>query len=880
MHPTTIGPFKIERELGRGGMGEVYLARDSRLDRQVAIKAIPAHMAADADRLARFQREAKVLASLNHPNIGAIYGLEESEAGGTGAARQYLVLEFIEGETLAQRLTQGPIAVDEALNIAKQIAEALEAAHDKGIVHRDLKPGNVMVTPEGVAKVLDFGLARTAEGAPTSSNYSASLADSPTITSPAARAQPVHSPTIPGVIMGSAGYMSPEQARGKPVDKRSDIFSFGCVLYEMLTGSGPFPGETVTDSLGAILHRDPDWESLPPSATPRLRELLASCLAKDRKQRLHDIGDARIEIDRALSGRDSTFTGETRAGRGREVLAWSLAVLFALGAGVALFASFHQRAQIGPSGFRQLNIRSEAVFRAAFAPDGKTVVYSAAGTGNSPELFVVRPESPEPQPLGMKRTQLLSISSRGDLAVLMNAEYVGQRLFFGTLARVPLGGGAPRQLLDNVREADWAPDGERLAIIREVNGKDRLEFPIGNVLRETSGYFSDLRFNPAGDRIAYHEHPWKFDNRGSVNVTDLKGKSSKLADGYWAIEGMAWSPDGGEIFYSATGGDKPSLTVYAVNAGGTVRAAYPMPGNITLHDINREGRWLITLDSLFQGVMVRAPGSESERDASWLDWSWSGRLSEDGRLVAFSSGNAMMGPNYGVCVRGTDGSPPQHLGEGTVVDMSRDGKWVLAQIGTSPPVLIAYPVGPGDPVRFERAGLDTYMSAEWFRDGSRVLVNAAEPGKGPRFYVQDFKAVKEGGGSGIPRPVTPEGTRDGRLSADEKSILARGPDGAFAIFALDGGAARSIKGLTIEDWLFKWCPDGTSVLAARGGTVPLVVERVDLETGQRTPFRTLAPPDLSGVKDIWVVYFSDDLKSYVYNWGRYTSKLFVTEAVR
>ncbi|MBL9001413.1 MAG: protein kinase [Phycisphaerae bacterium] len=295
MHPTSIGPYQILRELGRGGMGEVFLARDTRLDREVAIKALPAHLTTDPDRLARFQREAKVLASLNHPGIGAIYGLEE--AGGN----QYLILEFIEGETLAERVINGALPVDESLSIARQIAEALEVAHEKGVVHRDLKPGNIMVTPDGVVKILDFGLARTADGTPGTSGISAQ-ADSPTIPSPA----PVHSPTIPGAIMGTAGYMSPEQARGKAVDKRSDIFSFGCVVYEMLTGSGPFPGETVTDSLGAILHREPDWALLHTGTPARIRELLRSCLAKDRRNRLHDIGDARLELDRAISGHEWT----------------------------------------------------------------------------------------------------------------------------------------------------------------------------------------------------------------------------------------------------------------------------------------------------------------------------------------------------------------------------------------------------------------------------------------------------------------------------------------------------------------------------------------------------------------------------------------------
>lgn len=319
MHPAGIGPFQITRELGRGGMGVVYLATDSRLDRQVAIKSLPADLAADPDRLTRFQREARVLASLNHPNIGAIHGLELVDG------QQYLVLEYVEGETLADRLSRGPLHVDEALALARQIAEALEAAHEKGVIHRDLKPGNVMVTPDGVIKVLDFGLARTADGAPSTSNAVA-RPDSPTVASPAR-----HTPTIPGVIMGTAGYMSPEQARGKPVDKRSDIFSFGCVLYEMLSGAGPFPGETVTDSLGAILHREPTWTLLPPGTPARIRDLLTHCLAKDRRNRLHDIGDARLEIERAISGHE--WVAAPVAGRARKS-PWRLPAIVAAGAGL------------------------------------------------------------------------------------------------------------------------------------------------------------------------------------------------------------------------------------------------------------------------------------------------------------------------------------------------------------------------------------------------------------------------------------------------------------------------------------------------------------------------------------------------------------------
>jgi len=375
MHPATIGPFKIERELGRGGMGEVYLARDSRLDRQVAIKALPAHLAQDPDRLARFQREAKVLASLNHPNVGAIYGLEEANG------HQYLILEFVEGETLADRLAKGPIPVDEALPLAKQIAEALEVAHEKGVIHRDLKPGNVMVTLDGVVKVLDFGLARTEES-PSSSITANGLADSPTVTSPA---RAVHSPTIPGAIMGTAGYMSPEQARGKPVDKRSDIFSFGCVLYEMLTGTMPFRGETVADSIGATLHKESDLNLLPSSTPRRVRDLLANCLAKDRKNRLHDIGDARLELDRAISGQEwSSAAASTPVPKRARIAAVGAAcgvALLAGGTGWLLASRLARPAPVAPPQTFHVSttVQSKPPFGGliGISPDARFLVYNA-----------------------------------------------------------------------------------------------------------------------------------------------------------------------------------------------------------------------------------------------------------------------------------------------------------------------------------------------------------------------------------------------------------------------------------------------------------------------------------------------------------------------
>jgi serine/threonine protein kinase len=279
----TISHYRITAAIGAGGMGEVYRATDTKLGRDVALKVLPAAFANDTQRMARFQREAQVLASLNHPHVASIYGLEES--GPTRA----LVMELVEGATLAERVTHGPLTLEEALPIARQIAEALEAAHERGIIHRDLKPANIKITPEGEVKVLDFGLAKAVD----SEDSAADISNSPTLTAAATQA---------GMILGTAAYMSPEQARGKKVDKRADIWAFGGVLYEMLTGRRAFEGETTSDTLAAVLKTEPNWDALPTAIPANIRRLLKRCLQKDPKLRLRDIGEARIAIEESLGG--------------------------------------------------------------------------------------------------------------------------------------------------------------------------------------------------------------------------------------------------------------------------------------------------------------------------------------------------------------------------------------------------------------------------------------------------------------------------------------------------------------------------------------------------------------------------------------------------
>ena len=372
---TRLGPYEVVAPLGAGGMGEVYRAKDSRLGREVAIKALPAAFAQDPDRVARFEREAKLLASLSHANIGAIHGLEEVDGN------RYLVLEFIEGETLDQRLSRGALPLSDALEVCRQVAAAVEAAHENGVVHRDLKPGNVMITPSGVVKVLDFGLAKAADPNATS-NVSANLSASPTMT---------YAATGVGMILGTAAYMSPEQARGKSVDKRTDIWSFGCVLYECLTGRRCFDGETVSDMIARILQGEPDWNSLPAQTPNRVRELMRRCLDKDARHRLRDIGDARIELEEVIAQRTSGTTVAAAAAASRARVASPLIVAAIAVASAALavvaWSAMHRAPAPAPVRFEiaddeAMTLAGEVAY-SAISPDGRFLVFVAGDSSRS-----------------------------------------------------------------------------------------------------------------------------------------------------------------------------------------------------------------------------------------------------------------------------------------------------------------------------------------------------------------------------------------------------------------------------------------------------------------------------------------------------------------
>jgi Tol biopolymer transport system component len=849
---TRLGTYEILSPLGAGGMGEVYRARDTKLDRDVAVKVLPADLANDPEALSRLEREARAVAQLSHPNILAIYDF------GRQGETAYAVTELLEGETLRQRLAQGALPARKAVDLAVQMAEGMAAAHEKGIVHRDLKPENVFVTGEGRVKLLDFGLAKRTD---------------PTAGSGLLTAE---KHTEPGTVMGTVRYMSPEQVRGEAADHRSDIFSFGVVLYEMLTGRQAFGRETAAESMTAILKEDPPEIAATGSGpSPALQRIVQHCLEKKPGERFQSARDIVFDLG-SVSG-SGLASGGTRAVTRRGSRLWLTAIALAAVLGVATVASYRtgqkeERRSAAGITFRQMSFRPQAIFQAAFAPDGETIVYSAALEGNVPELFTIRPEFPEPRPLGLPKTHLLSISSKGELAVLTNARFITHRLFIGTLARVSLGGTAPREILEGVRQADWSPDGTELAIIRMADGKDRLEFPIGKVLYETAGYLSDLRVSPRGDRIALFEHPAaNWDDRGSVIVVDRAGKRTVLSGDYSSEEGLSWSQAGDEVLFTASTVGI-AQTLYGVDLSGHRRVALRSAGGLTMHDVSRTGRWLVTRDDARSEISVLAPGASAERDLSWLDASAAPFLSRDGRMLLFTDASAAAGPNYAVCLRKTDGGPVVRLGDGTPYGFSPDGKWALAVIDT-PPQLVIYPTGPGETQRLPRGNLEAYQSGGWFPDGKSVLVVGNETGKASRCYALDLSG-------GPPRPVTPEATTNGLVSPDGLQILYSKTGGTYFTQRAGGGTAQAVPGLTTDDQVIQWSADGRSVYVYRPANVPFRLERLDLASGRRELVREVAPADRTGVVYSGGAALTDDTRFYAYDFKRITSQLFVVEGAR
>jgi hypothetical protein len=850
-----LGPYEILAPMSSGGMGEVYRARDLRLGRDVAIKVPPAAVASDPERLRRFEQEARSAGQLNHPNILAIHDVGEQDG------LHYVVSELLEGSTLRERLAAEPMPARRALDYAQQVARGLAAAHDRRIVHRDLKPENLFVTRDGLVKILDFGLAKQA----------AAPADTPP---PGAGAAPATTIDItePGVVLGTVGYMSPEQVRGEAVDARSDIFSFGTVLYEMLTGRRAFQGASAVETMHAILRDDPPGvaaggRDIPPG----LDRVVRHCLEKRPGERFQSARDLAFALETL-----STPTSEALPVRpgGRRGAWWALAgiVVFAGVAGIAYVAG---RGGDGPAGatYRQVTFRRGTVQAARFAPGGDTVLYSARFEGEAAAVYSARLDTGESRSLSPADTALLAVA-RDEMAILLQRAVGAGGSVVGTLARVPLLGGAPREVQENVLEADLTPDGKEFAVVRLAEGGCQLEFPIGRVLARTAGYLDSARISPGGDRVAFVDHPMATDTRGAVTVVDRGGVRTVLSDGWIDVGGLAWSADGREVWFTASR-EGASRGLHAVTLQGRARALARMPGQLVLQDIHRDGRLLLTHAHPRLEVRGRAAGEAGERDFSWLDMTVVKDISPDGRLLLFDESGEGGGPGYAVYLRKADRSLPVRLGEGSAQGLSPDGRWALSIRLARPPELVLLPTGAGQARPLPRGAVREYHWACFLPDGKRVLVVGNEEGRATRIFVQDVEG-------GPPRPVTPEGTwmESNAVTPDGRFVVARAEENR--LFPLEGGGpGRPVPGLEPGDTPLRWSADGRHLfLRARGAGLPARVVRLDPVAGHREAWMALQPTDPAGVVGVGSIVLTPDGRTYVYMYVRSLSDLYLVEGMQ
>jgi serine/threonine protein kinase/Tol biopolymer transport system component len=847
-----LGPFVIRAPLGKGGMGEVYLAFDPRLGRELAIKVLPAGAVGNAERRARFVQEAKLASALNHRNIITIYDIDTAEVD--GKLVDFVAMQYVPGKTLDKLIGRSGLRLSEAIRYAQQIADGLAAAHGAGIIHRDLKPANIIVDAQGEVKILDFGLAKLIER---------EEADAWAAT------QSVHLETIAGTIAGTAAYMSPEQAEAQSVDERSDIFSFGAVLYEMITGRRAFNGGSALSTLASVLHTEPAPVRKAREQVPReVERIIERCLRKDPRRRWQSAADLKIALEDTLedleSGKQDVARQASKTGAGLRLWVWSALALLALTAG----AFIGGRALRSPQPtFQRLTFRRGNVAEARFAPDG-TVLFSASWGTDPTRIFSMRPGRDESRPLDLPDARILSISSSGEMAILLGSP---ARDVMGTLARVPISGGAPREILENVNDADWSPDGASLAVAHIVGSRNRIEYPIGTVLNENDGRPPlSLRVSPKGDLLAFFE----YDNAVAdfaVTVLDTHGRKRVLSRGWRIVGGLAWSPRGDEIWYAGaeTGTE---TTLRAVKMNGETRVMTEAPAAIAIQDVARSGRVLATVEDSRLGILDRSPRTEQERDLSWFDGSRIYDISADGKQILFVELSYGKPRNPAIYIRETNGSPAVRLGDGNRPALSPDGKWVACIVSDGPRTsLTLLPTGAGEARTIGVSGMH-YERVEWFPDGQRILFEGSEPNRPPRTFVQDVNGGK-------PVPISPEGIIASRVSPDQRyaTVVA---GGKLSLSPIRGGDPKPIATLRPGESVIRWSGDGRFLFLRKlHDPTSLDIDRLDVDTGRRELWKELKTPDSVGVQ-IGQVVLTPDGKSLAYSWQRDISTLYLADGLR
>jgi len=843
---TKLGSYEILSRIGAGGMGEVWRAKDPKIGRDVAIKVLPASLVTDADRLQRFEQEARAAGTLNHPNLVTIYEL------GTYDGAPYIAMELLEGETLREKLDRGAIPARKAIDEAVQIANGLAAAHDKGIVHRDLKPENIFVAPDGHIKILDFGLAKLTVPAEVTDDRTARRG------------------TAPGTVMGTAGYMSPEQVRAVDVDHRSDIFSFGAILYEMLSGHRAFKRDSSVETMNAILKEDPpELSTSGAHVSPAIDRIIRRCLEKSPAERFQNARDLSFALE-GLSGTSTTQASVAHDSRSsRRILVWAAAGLVLLALMAGLFAAGRwSRPEPAQPTMRQLTFGNGTVRSARFTPDGQAVVYGAAWDGAPLKLFQHRLDGAASVPLALPDGDILGISSKGEMAISAGRIFTGW-MTHGTLAKTPLLGASVRNVLDGVSWSDWTPDGGALLIVRRVGNEDRLEYPIGKVLYRTSGYISYPRFSRTGDRIAFLDHPVVGDNRGNVAVITLDGKKTELSRGWAGLEGLAWSADGSEVWFAGS-----NVGVWTLNAAGGkqgLRTVWRVPSNLMVHDIDRQGRVLVANAAITSTDRGLGRGEQHDHDLA-VGWSDARAISNDGinaLVTSYTGEGDQSSAFYDLYLRPMNGTPGTRIGEGEGLEFSADGKWALAMIFTTPAKLVLYGTNSEETKSVDLRGL-SITGASMTPDGRFLLIANATTGS--NVYLTDLN-----------------GSHRSRLPFAEpltgRPVVS--PDGlkvAFINRVMTGSSVWSLKGERLRDvpvhmMVTGWASDSRSVFVFKAGEIPIRIQRMDISTGTLTAWKEIIPSEIAGEFDAAFVRVNPDGDAYAYSIERMLTDLYIVEGL-
>jgi Tol biopolymer transport system component len=665
--------------------------------------------------------------------------------------------------------------------------------------------------------------------------------------------------------------MSPEQAAGRSVDFHSDQFALGSILYEMAAGKRAFQRKTGAETLVAIMREEPEpLSQSSPRAPAPLRWIVERCLAKDPEDRYastkdlaRDLASVRDHLSETSSVESATAGVPVRARRAARWLPAAAAGLLGLAAGYFVREAAGTRSSAVPQ-FQRLTFQRGTILSARFAPDGQTVVYGAAWEGRPLELFTTRLDSTESRPMGLPSADVLSISTAGEMAISLDRHYLAGFESTGTLARVPLGGGAPRQILENVQDADWAPDGQSLAVAHHAGSLLRIEYPVGKPIYSTSGWVSNVRVSPDGNLVAFIDHPERGDNNGFVKVVDREGKVR--VSGPYANTGIAWSPRGDAVWSSNP------LTVTSLS--GKSRQVWSAPGGVALHDITRDRRLLLSNVTSRREIVGAEAGAESERNLTWLDWSFPSAISQDGKSVLFDEQNRV--PNS-IYLRSLDGSPAVLLGGGRSYDLSPDSRWALTARRPPSTQLTLLPIGPGEPKDLSKSEV-TVQWASYFPDGRRLALSGHEPGRGVRLFVQDLP-------DGKPRAISPEGVGAARtnfnpVSPDGMSIAAYGPDGRLALYPVEPAEPRLVPGVDREDIPVLWAPDSRFLYLWRSLGSRGRIEMMEIATGRRNVWKELRPPDPAGVLQVGPIVVAPDGRAYVYSYRRVLDELYAVTGLR